>query len=233
MRAPQITSAIIAEIEGITRWYLTTAFGRWEGPGTVPFYADPRRIGPFAVDVDALAARDADALFKVLITMAAYQARRDVDVMEIQRTMRPSRARELTSPHRLRVLVERSPCAHLRNAEDFDRRCDVRRDLAREGATCGTRPRTPCHVKDATLAIGCRRPRSLRLASHEFAASDLSQLSSGTACSAASRLSVPTSLETVPPRYLCTGGRRMVPKRAQATPSSWSRGPCRGRAQAA
>jgi hypothetical protein len=60
----------------------------------------------------------------------------------------------MTSPRRLRVLVERSPCAHLRDADVFDRCCDVRRDLVRDRATCGTRPRTPCHVKHATEAIG-------------------------------------------------------------------------------
>ena len=90
-RAPQIADDVLDEIERITRWYLATVVGRWEGPGTVPFYADPRRIGPFAVDLRALASRDANAIFQVLITMAAYQSRRDVDIMEIQRGM-PHRA---------------------------------------------------------------------------------------------------------------------------------------------
>jgi hypothetical protein len=145
---------VIQEIERVVGWYLETAYGRWEGPGTIPYYADPARIGRFAVDLDALAARDADALFQLLITMGSYQSRRDVDIMAIQRSIGARRAAEMTSPGRLRVLVERSPCTHLRDADVFDRCCDVRRDLARDRATCATRPRTRCHVKHATAAIG-------------------------------------------------------------------------------
>jgi hypothetical protein len=152
--SPRISTPVIQEIERVVGWYLATAYGRWEGPGTVPYYADPARIGRFAVDLEALAARDGDALFQLLITMASYQSRRDVDIMAIQRSIRARRAAEMTSPRRLRVLVERSPCAHLRDADVFDRCCDVRRDLVRDRATCGTRPRTPCHVKHATEAIG-------------------------------------------------------------------------------
>lgn len=145
---------ILDELGGIVAWYLRTAFRRWEGPGVRPFYADPARVGGFAVDLEAVAARDPDALFKLLITLAAYQSRRDVDIMKIQRTMPTRHAIAMTSPRRLRVLVERSPCRHLRDAPTFEGACDVRRDFERDAATCGTRPRTPCHVKDATAAIG-------------------------------------------------------------------------------
>ena len=83
-----------------------------------------------------------------------YQSRRDVDVMTIQRTMRASAARDITTPYRLQVAIERSRCEHVRAAETFDARCDVRRDLAAGTASCDHRPRSPCHVKAATLAIG-------------------------------------------------------------------------------
>jgi len=145
---------ILDELEGIVAWYLRTAFGRWEGPGIRPFYADPARVGRFAVDLDAVAARAPEALFQVLITLAAYQSRRDVDIMEIQRTMPVRQVIAMTAPRQLGVLVEQSPCRHLRDAPTFERACDVRRDFERGSATCGTRPRTPCHVKDATAAIG-------------------------------------------------------------------------------
>lgn len=145
---------ILSELEGIVAWYLATVFGRWEGPGIRPFYADRARVGRYAVSLDALAARDPDALFQLLITLAAYQSRRDVDIMRIQRTMPARQALAMISARRLRVLVERAPCRHLRDADTFDRACDVHRDFARERATCATRPRTACHVKDATMAIG-------------------------------------------------------------------------------
>lgn len=145
---------VLDDLEWIVAWYLRTAFGRWEGPGVRPFYADPVLVGPFAVDLDAVARRDPDALFQVLVTLAAYQSRRDVDIMAIQRAMPAGLARAMTSPRRLRVLTERAPCAKLDDADTFDRACDVRRDFVRGRATCDTRPRTACHVKDATAAIG-------------------------------------------------------------------------------
>jgi hypothetical protein len=145
---------VLEELEGIVSWYLSTAFGRWEGPGVRPFYADASRVGQFAVDLDAVAARDPVALFHLLITMSAYQSRRDVDIMEIQRTMPARQAVAMTSPRRLRLLVDHAACRHLRGASTFDRGCDVHRDFIRDRATCNTRPRTPCHVKDATSAIG-------------------------------------------------------------------------------
>jgi hypothetical protein len=145
---------VLDDLEQIVDWYLVTAFGRWEGPGVLPFYADRTRVGPFAVDLDAVAARDPEALFQVLVTLAAYQSRRDVDIMAIQRATPARQAAAMTSPHRLRVLVDRATCRNLRDASTFDRACDVRRDFARERATCDTHPRTVCHVKDATSAIG-------------------------------------------------------------------------------
>ncbi len=154
MRTPQIAAATIEEIDSIVAWYVRSAFGKWEGPGIVPFFADAARVGPFAVDSRALAARDPEALFKLLVTLSAYQSRRDVDIMRIQRKTGSRPARAMTSPRRLRVLVEQSRCLHLRAASEFDEHCDVRRDFARGGATCDSRPRTACHVKEATAAIG-------------------------------------------------------------------------------
>lgn len=144
---------IVDELERIVAWYVATAWGSWEGPGVPPFYADPTRVGRFAVDLGAVAARDPDALFQMLVTLAAYQSRRDVDIMAIQRATPARQAAAMTSPRRLRVLVERTRCTNLRDPSTFDRGCDVRRDFTRERATCDTHPRTPCHVKDATSAI--------------------------------------------------------------------------------
>lgn len=141
-----------AELRGIVRWYLASVYRRWEGPGTLPFWADTSRVGAFAVPVGEVAARDPQALFRLLIALASYQSRRDVDIMAIQRDMPKRRALDLTSPRRLKVLVDAGGCAHLDAALTFDQRCDVRR--TRLGVSCGTHPRTPCHVKAATAAIG-------------------------------------------------------------------------------
>lgn len=153
-RRHRIAPTVIAEMERIVSWYLRTAYKRWEGPGIRPFSADATRIGHFAVDQTALAARDSDAMFQLLITMASYQSRRDVDIMAIQRATARRRVVEMTSTKRLRVLVEGSRCPHLRDADTFDRSCDVRREVARGITTCNAHPRARCHVKDATAAIG-------------------------------------------------------------------------------
>lgn len=142
------------QLEAMVRWYASVAYGRWEGPGRRPFYCDPSRIGAFAVVQDALAAGREPALFRLLVTLAMYQSRRDVDIMAIQRGMRRAHASGLTARRRLSVVVEDGRCEHLGDPNRFDASCDVRRDFTRAVATCGHRPRTPCHVKDATLAIG-------------------------------------------------------------------------------
>lgn len=140
-------------MQGIVAWYLANIYGEFEGPGVVPYFADPARVGPFAVELDALRARDDRALFQLLVLMGLYQSRRDVDIMGIQRRMPVRAARALTSTTRLRVLVDEGRCEHLQSAAAFDGGCDVARDFARGVATCGQRPRSACHVKEATLAI--------------------------------------------------------------------------------
>lgn len=149
---PSPSTGAITEVRRIVGWYLREVYGQVEGPGRVPYFADPARVGPFAVDLHALMARDNDALFRLLVLMGLYQSRRDVDIMALQRAMPMRAATALLAPRRLRVLVAESRCARLRNAVDFDHGCDVRRDFDRGTATCH-RPRTPCHVKDSTLAI--------------------------------------------------------------------------------
>lgn len=44
----------------------------------------PTKVGRVAVDPHTIAPRDPAALFRVSVTLAAYQSRRDVDVLAIQ-----------------------------------------------------------------------------------------------------------------------------------------------------
>jgi hypothetical protein len=141
------------DLTTMVRWYAANVYGRLEGPGTTPFYADRSRVGAFAVEPTALARGTEAALHQVVVSLAMYQSRRDVDIMAIQKGMPRAEAVRLTSPYRLKLAVEASRCIRLADAAAFDA-CDVRRDLAAGRATCDHRPRTPCHVKDASLAIG-------------------------------------------------------------------------------
>lgn len=144
---------VLTELDQIVTWYATTVYGRWEGPGHRPFYCDARRVGHFAVAEDALAAGDDDALFRLFVLRAMYQSRRDVDIMALQRQMPPSAVTAMASPRHLHVLIDKARCEHLVDPRLFDEQCSVRRDFVRDRATCSHRPRTACHVKDATMAI--------------------------------------------------------------------------------
>lgn len=140
------------ELERIVAWYARNAYGRWEGAAQLPFYCDATRVGHFAVDPTALKVGDDDALFRLLVVLTMYQARRDVDIMQLQRAMPKREATAMVSTKRLSTLVDQSRCVHLQSAEAFEASCSVRRDFARDRAICD-RAGTSCHVKNATMAI--------------------------------------------------------------------------------
>jgi hypothetical protein len=144
----------VAEIDAVVDWYLATAYGRWEGPSVLPFFADPRRVGHYAVKLELLAGSEPATLFRLLVSLAMYQSRRDVDIMAIQKAMPAHTVASLTSPKKLKVLAQASKCEHLSNARSLTDGCDVMRSPNRAGATCTSHPRMACHVKDATVAIG-------------------------------------------------------------------------------
>ncbi len=141
-------------LDALVAWYAARVYGVLEGPGCVPFYCDPARVGGFAVEAGALAAGQPAALFQLYVTLAMYQSRRDVDVMAIQRAMPRREARAMVQPRRLALAVEAARCGHLRTADGFDAGCSVYRVPVGGASTCADRPRSPCHVKDATAAIG-------------------------------------------------------------------------------
>lgn len=149
-----LDEAPLAALHAIARWYRETVYGRFEGPGTVPFYCDRARVGHFAVDPAALGRGDGDALFRLFVVLAMYQSRRDVDIMRRQRETPARDAAGLATARTLGRRIAASPCELLRSAETFDAHCSVKRVFPSGRATCDHRPRTPCHVKDASRAIG-------------------------------------------------------------------------------
>jgi hypothetical protein len=95
----------IAEVERVVRWYVNVAYGRWEGPGRVPFFADRARVGSFEVDLGKLQERNSAEIFRLLVQLALYQSRRDVDIMAIQRSIDARATRAMTSQRRLATLI--------------------------------------------------------------------------------------------------------------------------------
>ena len=132
----------------VLRWYFGEVYGKSEGPGTVPFYCDPGRVGHFAVDKRDVAAGSEAALFRMFVTFAMFQARRDVLIMGQQRGMVRAAARSLTSVRVLRRYIAHSCCEHVESADGFDAGCSVRK--SRGVVDCDRHPNAPCHVKDGT-----------------------------------------------------------------------------------
>ncbi|MBK7402416.1 MAG: hypothetical protein IPJ34_40830 [Myxococcales bacterium] len=140
-----------ASLRQVVARYFAKVYGVSEGPGVVPFYCDPERVGRFAVDPAALALGEEAALFKLFVALSMYQARRDVLIMEQQRRMSQRTISMLASPSRVRRLVNATDCKHLASAEAFAGGCDV----VKVGAAldCKSRPGLDCPVKLATAAL--------------------------------------------------------------------------------
>jgi len=132
-------------------WYFSRVYGRLEGPGTLPFYCDPARVGYFAVSPAALAAGDSATLFRLFVSLAMFQARRDVLIMRQQARMSRDETRYLLSPSVIGRLAARSHCDLFDSAERFDSGCRVQKDGAL--VDCSYLPGAPCHVKDATVLL--------------------------------------------------------------------------------
>lgn len=116
--------------------------------GTLPFYCDPDRVGAFAVDPDQLAAADDAAVFRLFVTLAMYQALRDVVIMRQQLSLPRASMRVVADAAFVKRSIVRHDCPVLRTADAFEEGCDVAK--VGEIVDCGRCPGTPCHVKDAT-----------------------------------------------------------------------------------
>jgi hypothetical protein len=135
----------------VLSWYFDVVYGRREGPGVVPFYCDPARVGDFAVRPSELAVGSDAALFQLFVAMSMFQAQRDVVIMRRQGSMTRVGVRALTDVGYLGRAIGRHRCSALRSAETLVRECDVTK--RRDAVDCGRHPGAQCHVKDATLAF--------------------------------------------------------------------------------
>jgi hypothetical protein len=138
----------VRSIRSVLDWYFDRVYGKVEGPGVLPFYCDPLRVGHFAVSRTDLAAGGERALFRLLIGQAMFQARRDVLIMQQQRMMNRTDVDSLVAPDALTRSIRRSRCATLDSAQQFDRLCSVRK--AADVVDCAHHPGATCHVKHAT-----------------------------------------------------------------------------------
>jgi len=113
------------ELTRVVAWYVDRIYGTIEGPGTTPFYCDPEKVGLAAVDPRALAQADEAALFKLFLSLAMYQARRDVVIQAQQRGWNRTEATSLLSLSGLQRRMRSCPCPHLANPGRFEQACTV------------------------------------------------------------------------------------------------------------
>ncbi len=137
------------QVWNVVRWYIET----WgpAGSGHLPFYCDPIYVGAFAVAPDELAAGDDAAIFRLFVTLAMYQALRDVVIMRQQHDLPRASMRVVADVTFVRRSIGTHDCSVLRSADDFEQGCDVAK--SGKSVDCGRRPGTCCHVKDATVVF--------------------------------------------------------------------------------
>jgi hypothetical protein len=140
-----------AALRIVVGWhYSKTRFAPESQPST-PFYCDYAQVGEFAVCREELAAGTDSAVFRLFITLAMYQALRDVVIMRRQRERSRAAMSVVADLDVVRRAVTSHPCEVLRSNEAFEKACDV----FKVGGTvdCGRHPEASCHVKDATLVF--------------------------------------------------------------------------------
>lgn len=145
------TPVFRADLLAVFSWYFHTIYGVHEGPGVLPFYCDPGRVGSFAVSPDDLAVGHSDALFRLFVTLTMFQGFRDVVIFRRQRELASATVHSLANEGAVKRAIASNGCPTLTDPSGFDENCSVGR---LEGKIdCGLRSGVPCHVKDASLAF--------------------------------------------------------------------------------
>jgi hypothetical protein len=137
----------LEQLSSVVRWFLDTK----QFAETKPFYCLPEHVGAFAVAPDELAAGGDAALFRLFVTLAMYQALRDVVIMRQQQLMPRASMRAVADVVLVKRSIARHECSVLRSADAFEEDCDVSK--IGKVVDCGKRPGTACHVKDATVVF--------------------------------------------------------------------------------
>jgi hypothetical protein len=167
--------------EAVVRWYLTTHHGTPDDQGVTQTFADPERVGAFAIDPRAIAARDGVQLFRLLVAVAMFQRRQDNQITRILRGMTAADAAELSSLDALLSLTDGCPCEHARSLDGLLTRCDLTKTPRTKRGTCRANPRVSCHLKRHTVLL--RRyghfgkvPSSIALSVREAGATDVAAM---------------------------------------------------------
>lgn len=135
------------------RWYLDTHYGTADDPGVVQNFSDPRRVGAFAIDASAVARRDGEHLFRLLVAVSMFQRRQDKQITRILRGMTDADAAELSSLPALLALSDACACEHARSLEGLLERCDLTKTPQTKRGTCRANTSVACHLKRHTVLL--------------------------------------------------------------------------------
>jgi hypothetical protein len=143
----QRRSTAAQSLRQVVRWYVEL---RQKSDGELPFYCRQEMVGHFAVEPEALAQGEDEALFRLFVGLSMFQALRDVVIMRQQRAAPAKAVRRVADLPALKRAVAGQRCRVVRSSE-FEKLCDVSKH---EGAVdCTTRPGARCHVKDSTVVF--------------------------------------------------------------------------------
>lgn len=145
------TRSQIRATNGVVEWYLERHYGTDDDSGMPSTFCNPARVGSFALDQAAFARGDGATLFRLLIATTMFQRRQDQQVLRILRGMAPLDAAEVTDARRLKVLVDESPCTHLKRTSTLHEECDLQKEAGR--GFCTRSPTLSCHLKHHTVVL--------------------------------------------------------------------------------
>lgn len=149
---PRVSQRAIDELRRVVGWYFDRQYGMTEGLGTTPFYCDPGRVGAFAVSERKLAQGTESATFRLFVTLAMYQALRDVVIMRRQRRLARGEVEAVAGLSSVRRFRKSGRCPGLAEAASVSTYCDVWKRSGR--IDCGKHPGIRCSVKCATRTFG-------------------------------------------------------------------------------
>lgn len=147
---PRPSRSQYSATRAVVSWYLETYYQTEQDVGVPAMFCREDRVGHFAVDAQALAKGDGDALFRLLVTMTMFQRRSDLQIMRVLRGMSARSAHEMTTSSSLLELVDSVDCPHIQRLEMLKSRCDLAKDPASKRGLCAARPQTTCHLKRHT-----------------------------------------------------------------------------------
>ena len=151
-----------------------------EDQGVVRMFADPERVGHFAVRLADLDGGEPTAFFGLLVATSMFQRRQDLQILRVLRGIGSTDAAELVNLEALRAMSLACACPHGRTLNALLAECDLSKTDDGVGH-CESSPMVACALKRHTVLLKRyghfgKVPTSLAHAIHEAGARHLPEL---------------------------------------------------------